>query len=365
MGLQVGIVGLPNSGKTTLFNLLTKSCAAVAGHPFSTITPNRGIVGVPDKRLEVLARILRPPQIVQATVEFVDVAGLVEGASKGEGLGNQFLSHIRAVDAVVEVLRFFMDVDIPHVTGEINPVRDKDIVDTELLLADLEVAERRLEKLSDLLRKTRNKKLVEEKEVLERCVENLSRGIPLRDVDFSPKERDLLKPYQFITAKPILYVANLDEGELSRKLFETVEKEFREKNLVLIPVWAKLEGELAELEEEERQAFLQEFGVSGFGFLRVVEEAYRLLGLITFYTYGDKELRAWEVLRGTKAPRAASKVHTDMEKGFIRAEVVHFNDLVACGSLERAREEGKVRFEGKDYEIQDGDIVYFRFTSPR
>ncbi|MEN3184429.1 MAG: redox-regulated ATPase YchF [Atribacterota bacterium] len=365
MGLQVGIVGLPNSGKTTLFNLLTRSHAEVAGHPFSTIAPNRGIVEVPDERLEVLARILHPPQVVRATVEFIDVAGLVEGASKGEGLGNQFLSHIRAVDAVVEVLRFFRDTSIPHVVGEIDPVRDRDIVDTELLLADLEVAERRFAKLTELLRKTKNEKLEEEREVLKRCLESLSRGIPLRDIGFSPREQDLLKPYQFITAKPILYVANLDEEEASYKLFERVAGEFREKNLVLIPVWAKLEGELLDLGDEERQAFLKEFGISGFGFLRLVEEAYRLLGLITFYTFGDKELRAREILRGTKAPQAAGKVHTDMEKGFIRAEVVHFDDLVACGSLERAKEEGKVRFEGKDYEIQDGDVVYFRFTSPR
>lgn len=365
MGLQVGIVGLPNSGKTTLFNLLTRGHAEVAGHPFSTIAPNRGIVAVPDGRLEVLAQILHPPRVVPATVEFVDVAGLVEGASKGEGLGNQFLSHIRAVDAVVEVLRFFEDTSVPHVVGGLDPIRDRDIVDTELLLADLEVAERRLEKLSDLLRKTKNEKLLEEKEVFERCVASLARGVPLRGVDFSPKERELLKPYQFITAKPILYVANLDEGESSRKLFERVAEEFRKKNLILVPVWAKLEAELAELEERERQAFFEEFGISGFGFSRLVEEVYRILGLVTFYTYGDKELRAWEVLRGTRAPQAAGKIHSDMERGFVKAEVVHFDDLVACGSLERAKEEGRVRFEGKDYEIQDGDIVYFRFTVPR
>ncbi|MCS7241628.1 redox-regulated ATPase YchF [Candidatus Caldatribacterium sp.] len=365
MGLQVGIVGLPNSGKTTLFNLLTRSHAEVARHPFSTITPNRGVVEVPDERLDVLARILRPPQVVRATVEFVDVAGLVEGASKGEGLGNQFLSHIRAVDAVVEVLRFFKDARVPHVMGRVDPIRDRDVVDTELLLADLEVAERRFAKLVELLRKTKNEKLEEERTLLERCVKSLSQGIPLRSVDFSPKEQDMLKPYQFLTVKPILYVANLDEEESSRKLFEEVAQEFQERNLVLVPVWAKLEEELAELEEAERQAFLQEFGIARFGSLRLVEEAYRLLGLITFYTYGDKELRAREILRGTKAPQAAGKVHSDMEKGFIRAEVIHFDDLVACGSFERAREEGKVRFEGKDYEIQDGDIVYFRFTSSR
>lgn len=365
MGLQVGIVGLPNSGKTTLFNLLTRSHAEVARHPFSTITPNRGIVAVPDRRLDVLAQILRPPQVIPATVEFVDVAGLVEGASKGEGLGNQFLSHIRAVDAVVEVLRFFEDTTVPHVAGNVDPLRDRDIVDTELLLADLEVAERRLEKLSDLLRKVKDERLLEEREVLKRCVASLSEGVPLRAVGFSPAERELLKPYQFITAKPILYVANLDERASSRQLFEDVAEEFERKGLVLIPVWAKLEAELAELEEEERQAFFREFGIPGFGFSRLVEEAYRLLGLITFYTFGEKELRAREIVRGTKAPQAAGKVHTDMEKGFIRAEVVHFDDLVACGSFDRVREEGRIHFEGRDYEIQDGDIVYFRFTVPR
>lgn len=365
MGLQVGIVGLPNSGKTTLFNLLTRSHAEVARHPFSTITPNKGVVDVPDRRLEVLARLLHPPQVVPATVEFVDVAGLVEGASRGEGLGNQFLSYIRAVDAVVETLRFFEDESIPHITGNIDPIRDRDIVDTELLLADLEVLERRLEKLSDLARKTRDEKLQEEKGVLERCLESLSRGIPLRVMEFSSEEREVLKPYQFITAKPILYVANLDERESSRALFEQVKKVFEGENLSLIPVWAKLETELAELEEGERKAFFEEFGIPGPGSLRLLEEAYRLLNLITFYTYGDKELRARELLRGTKAPQAAGKVHTDMEKGFIKAEVIHFEDLMSCGSFERARQEGRIRFEGREYEVQDGDIVYFRFTPLR
>lgn len=364
MALQVGIVGLPNSGKTTLFNLLTRSHAEVAGHPFTTIAPNRGIVAVFDRRLEVLAQVLKPLQVVQATVEFVDVAGLVEGASKGEGLGNQFLSHIRGMDAVVEILRCFSDATVPHVAGRVDPLRDREIVDTELLLADLEVAERRFEKLVDLTRKTKNERLEEEKHVLERCVENLSRGVPLRNVDFSPREQEFLKPYQFITAKPVLYVANLDEEESSRKLFDAVAQVFAREHLPLIPVWAKLEAELGELEEEERQAFLETFGIPEPGSLRLVEEAYRLLGLITFYTYNGKELRAWEIPRGTKAPQAAGKVHTDMEKGFIRAEVVHFDDLVVCGSLERARDEGRVRFEGRDYEIQDGDIVYFRFTPP-
>ncbi|WP_438314388.1 redox-regulated ATPase YchF [Candidatus Caldatribacterium sp. SIUC1] len=365
MGLQVGIVGLPNSGKTTLFNLLTGGHAEVAGHPFSTVSPNRGVVAVPDRRLEVLARLLHPPQVVPATIEFVDVAGLVEGASKGEGLGNRFLSHIRAVDAVVEVLRFFQDRSVPHVAGDIDPLRDRDIVDTELLLADLEVVERRLEKLRELLRKTKDEYLREEKEVLEQCFAALSQGIPVRAVDFPPSAREILKPYQLITAKPLLYVANLDEEESSRRLFEEVRKRFEEEGLPLLPVWAKLEAELSELEEEEQKAFFAAFGIPGLGFVRLVEEAYRLLDLITFYTYGEKELRARELPRGTKAPQAAGKVHTDMERGFIRAEVVHFEDLVACGSFERARQEGRIRLEGREYEIQDGDIVYFRFTSPR
>lgn len=364
MGLQVGVVGLPNVGKTLLFNLLTGGRAEVAGRPFSTISPNRGVAGVPDERLEILARILNPPQVVPATVEFVDVAGLVEGASRGEGLGNQFLSYIRGVDAVVEVLRFFENATIPHVLGSLDPLRDRDIVDMELALSDLEIIERRLEKLSDLLRKTKDEKLQRERDVLQRCHENLSRGEPLRVLSLSPEEEELIRPYQFITAKPIIYVANLSEDRSSLLLFEEAKKNFEVKGLFLIPIWVRLESELQELDEEEREAFFQEFGIPGSGFPRLVQEAYRALGLITFYTYGDKELRARELVRGTKAPQAAGKVHTDMEKGFIKAEVINFEEFLKYGSLERARQEGKIRYEGRDYEVQDGDILYFRFALP-
>lgn len=364
MGLKVGIVGLPNSGKTTIFNLLVKSKAPVASYPFCTIDPNMGIVEVPDGRLEVLASLLHPPRVAKAVIEFIDVAGLVEGASKGEGLGNQFLSNIRGVDAVIEVIRFFGDEKVPHVLGEVNPLQDKEIVDLELMLSDLEVIERRLEKLQNLTKKVKDEQLKLEKEVLEKGKHWLEEGKPLRFLKLREEEKEILKPYQLITLKPLIYVANLDEREDSGKLFEEVKQELEKEGEKIIPVFAKLEEELEEIPPEERQAFIREFGIEDTGLNLVVREAYHLLGLITFYTFGDKELRAWELPRGSKAPQAAGKVHTDMEKGFIKAEVINYEELVAIGSWEKAREEGKIRQEGKDYEIKDGDLVYFRF-SPR
>jgi len=362
MGLKVGIVGLPNSGKTTIFNLLAKSKAPVAIYPFCTIDSNVGIVEEPDERLEILASLLHPPRVVKATIEFIDVAGLVEGASKGEGLGNQFLSNIRGVDAVVEVIRFFQDEDVPHVLGKIDPLQDKEIVDLELMLSDLEIVERRLEKVQDLTKKVKDERLKLEKEVLEKGKHWLEEGKPLRLLELREEEREILKPYQFITLKPLIYVANLDEQESSKHLFEEIEKELEKKGERIIPVFAKLEEELEEIPAEERKAFIKEFGIEDTGLNLVVKEAYRLLGLITFYTFGDKELRAWELPRGSKAPQAAGRVHTDMEKGFIKAEVINYEELVTIGSWEKAREEGKIRQEGKDYEIKDGDLVYFRFS---
>ena len=362
MGLKVGIVGLPNSGKTTIFNLLTKAKAPVASYPFCTIDSNVGIVEVPDERLEVLASLLHPPRVVRATIEFIDVAGLVEGASKGEGLGNQFLSNIRGVDAVIEVIRFFQDEKVPHALGKIDPLQDKEIVDLELMLSDLEIMERRLEKLQDLTRKVKDERLKLEKEVLEKGKRWLEEGKPLRFLELKEEEKEILKPYQFITLKPLIYVANLDESESSKYLFEEVKKELEESGEKIIPVFAKLEEELEEIPVEERKVFIQEFGIEDMGLNLVVKEAYQLLGLITFYTFGDKELRAWELLRGSKAPQAAGKVHTDMEKGFIKAEVINYEELVAIGSWGKSREEGRIRQEGKDYEIKDGDLVYFRFS---
>ncbi|HXL02497.1 MAG TPA: redox-regulated ATPase YchF [Candidatus Atribacteria bacterium] len=364
MGLKAGIVGLPNSGKTTIFNLLARGKATVASYPFCTIDPNVGIVEVPDGRLEILASLLHPPRVVRATIEFIDVAGLVEGASKGEGLGNQFLSNIRGVDAAIEVIRFFQDEKIPHILGKVDPLQDKEIVDLELMLSDLEVIERRLEKLQDLTKKVKDERLKLEKEILEKGKHWLEEGRPLRFLELNEEEKEVLKPYQFITLKPLIYVANLDENENSKHLFDKVRKELEEKGEKIIPVFARLEEELEEIPVEEREVFIQEFGIEDTGLNLVVKEAYQLLGLITFYTFGDKELRAWELPRGSKAPQAAGRIHTDMEKGFIKAEVINYEELVAIGSWERAREEGRIRQEGRDYEIKDGDLVYFRF-SPR
>lgn len=365
MGLKVGVVGLPNAGKTTLFNLLTRGHAEVASYPFCTIEPNPGVVEVPDERLLALAALLSPPQVVRTTIEFVDVAGLVRGASHGEGLGNQFLSVIRGMDVVLEVIRFFGDERIPHVMERIDPLRDQEVVDLELVLSDLEIAERRWEKVVELSRKVKDEKIHIEKEVLAKCLPFLRQGVPLRNVGWSEEEKEILKPHQFITLKPLFYVANLDEREESKKLFDRVKTVLSERQVTILPVFVKLEQELQDFPPEERKAFLQEFGVEDTGLNLVVETAYRLLNLITFYTFGDKELRARELLRGTKAPQAAGKVHSDMEKGFIKAEVINFTELVTLGSLEKARQLGHIRQEGRDYEIQDGDLVYFRFSPPR
>ncbi|MDK2896119.1 MAG: ribosome-binding ATPase [Candidatus Atribacteria bacterium] len=362
MGLKAGIVGLPNSGKTTLFNLLTRGKAQVANYPFCTISPNVGVVEVPDPRLEVLASLLQPPRVAKATIEFVDVAGLVEGASRGEGLGNQFLSAIRGVDAVIHVLRFFGETQVPHVLGKTDPIRDREIVDLELLLADLEVIERRWEKVEDLSRKVRDHKLEVERETLKRCRAALEKGIPLRNLTFSEEEKVILRPFQLITLKPILYLANLDEREESKTSWGKARPYFAQRGEKLLALFTKLEEELEEIPPAERGPFLQEFGITEEGLDVVIREVYDLLGLITFFTSGDKELRAWELPRGSTAPQAAGKVHTDMERGFIRAEVINYLELVELGSLEKARQEGKIRLEGKDYRVQDGDLVYFRFA---
>jgi len=363
MGLKAGIIGLPNSGKTTLFNLLTRAHAAVAPYPFCTIEPNLGVVSVPDSRLERLAEILKPPRVVPATVEFVDVAGLVKGASKGEGLGNQFLSAIRGVDAVVEVIRFFMDPDIPHFMGELDPLRDREVVDIELMLSDLEIVERRLQKVQELSKKTPGKELEKERDLLLRVRDALSRGIPLRKLTFSEEEKVILKPFQLITLKPIIYLANLDESEQARALYQKMEAWCKQEGVPLLPLLVKLEEELQEIEDlKERTVFMQEFGLEESGLTAFIRETYATLGLITFYTFGDKELRAWELLQGSTAKEAAGKVHTDMQKGFIKAEVINARELLKIGSLEQAKALGRVRLEGKDYQVQDGDLLYFHFS---
>ncbi|MCD6155551.1 MAG: redox-regulated ATPase YchF [Candidatus Atribacteria bacterium] len=363
MGLKAGIIGLPNSGKTTLFNLLTRAHAAVAPYPFCTIEPNLGVVNVPDPRLEKLAEFLKPPRVVPATVEFVDVAGLVEGASKGEGLGNQFLSAVRGVDAVVEVIRFFLDSNVPHFMGELNPQRDREVVDLELMLSDLEIVERRLQKVQELFKKTSSKELQKEKDLLLCLRDALSRGIPLRKLTFSKEEMVILKPFQLITLKPVIYLANLDESEQALALYREMEKLCEEDNAPLLPLMVKLEQELQEIEDpEERKVLMEEFGLSESGLAAFIRKTYATLGLITFYTFGDKELRAWELRRGSTAREAAGKVHTDMQKGFIKAEVINAEELIQIGSLEQARALGRIRLEGKEYQVQDGDLLYFHFS---
>lgn len=363
MGLKAGIIGLPNSGKTTLFNLLTRAHAAVAPYPFCTIEPNLGVVNVPDPRLEKLAELLKPPRIVPATVEFVDVAGLVEGASRGEGLGNQFLSAIRGVDAVVEVIRFFLDSNVPHFMGELNPRRDREVVDLELMLSDLEIVERRLQKVQELFKKTSSKELQKEKDLLLRLRDALSREVPLRKLTFNEEEMTILKPFQLITLKPVIYLANLDESEQALALYREMEKLCEKDDAPLLPLMVKLEQELQEIEDpEERKALMEEFGLSEGGLAAFICKTYATLGLITFYTFGDKELRAWELRRDSTAREAAGKVHTDMQKGFIKAEVINAEELIQIGSLEQARALGRVRLEGKDYQVQDGDLLYFHFS---
>ncbi|MGB9919841.1 MAG: redox-regulated ATPase YchF [Moorellales bacterium] len=360
MGFRCGIVGLPNAGKSTLFNALARAQVAVASYPFCTIEPNVGTVPVPDARLTRLAELFRPQRVIPATLRFVDVAGLVRGASRGEGLGNQFLGHLREVDALAHVVRCFRSPEVAHVEGELDPVRDAEIVDTELALADLELVERRLDKVRRQYRLAGETERREEVERLERLVEGLNRGEPARDLLDSPFGSDL----PLLTAKPVVYVANVGEedlpegGEAARRLAAYAA---RRKCAVLV-LCARLEAELAELDEEERRAFMKEYGLERSGLEELVRAGYRLLGLITFFTVDGPEVRAWTVPEGTVAVRAAGKIHSDFERGFISAEVIPWDTLVDCGGLARARELGLVRLEGRDYRVQDGDVIHFRFN---
>ncbi|MBI1909300.1 MAG: redox-regulated ATPase YchF [Deltaproteobacteria bacterium] len=363
MSLQCGIVGLPNVGKSTLFNALTAAGAAAANYPFCTIDPNIGVVPLPEPRLETLSRMFQPDKTTPTAIEFVDIAGLVAGASKGAGLGNQFLGHIRNVDAIVHVVRCFEDPDVVHVSGSIDPLRDLEVIHTELALADLETVEKRLGKTSKAA-KSGDKKSIAELPLLERLKTTLNEGKPARSLSLSDEEKPMLRDLFLLTAKPLLYVANVSEKEwtgLSSSVKKLTEAARRE-GTVAIPICGKVEAEIAELKGEERTTFLKEMGLSESGLDRLAREGYKLLNLITFFTAGKQEVRAWTVTRGTKAPQAAGVIHSDFEKGFIKAETYHYDDLIANGSELKVKEKGLLRLEGKDYTVQDGDIFYFRFN---
>lgn len=363
--MKLGIVGLPNVGKSTLFNAITNAGAESANYPFCTIEPNVGVVPVPDERLGVLASMYSPKKVTHAVVEFVDIAGLVRGASKGEGLGNKFLSHIREVDAIVHVARCFEGTDVIHVEGSVDPLRDIETVNLELIFSDLEMAERRLDKARKMLKADRNAE--REVALLERVKAALEKGLPARAVERTPEEEPVFEQLSLLTAKPVIYAANLSEddfrdGHADNRFFTALTEQAQKEGAQVLPICAKLEEDLSGMEPEEKLAFLSDLGLKESGLDRLIRAGYSLLGLISFLTAGADEVRAWTITRGTRAPQAAGKIHTDFERGFIRAEVVPFEELVRCGGVSSAREKGLVRSEGKDYVMQDGDVVLFRFN---
>ncbi len=361
--MKLGVVGLPNVGKSTLFNALTKNKIPSENYPFCTIEPNVGIVAVPDERLDVLGKLYNTKKITPAVIEFVDIAGLVKGASEGEGLGNKFLSHIRQVDAIVHVVRCFENANITHVDGNVDPIRDIQVINMELILSDMEVVTRRLDK-SEKLYKGGNKSLQTEVEVLHKLIDLFNNEKPARALEATAEEQDVIDGLFLITSKPVIYIANVGEDASSvEKMHASKVEQFatEEKNEV-ITLCARLEEELSDLSEEERDLFMQEFGLASTGLDKLIVVGYRLLGLISYLTAGEKEVRAWTITKGTKAPGAAGKIHTDFEKGFIKAEVATYKDIVECGGYTPAKEKGKVRIEGKEYVVQDGDVMLFRFN---
>lgn len=366
MALCCGIVGLPNVGKSTLFNAITQAGAESANYPFCTIDPNVGVVTVPDERLDYLTELYEPKKTIPTAFEFVDIAGLVEGASKGEGLGNKFLSHIREVDAIAHVVRCFDDENVTHVANTVDPKRDIEIINLELALADLESMDKRFSKLESKL-KTRDKEAIKEYNLVKRIKdEALDEGLAVRTMEFTDEDLKLIKSFNLLTIKPIIYIANIAEEEAADPSANPYLKQVKEiastENARVIPVSAKLESEIAELDAEDKKTFLEELGIPQSGLDATIKAAYDLLGLITYLTAGKPEVRAWTIVRGTKAPQAAAVIHTDFERGFIKAEVMSFDDLKAAGSETKVKEAGKLRIEGKEYVVKDGDIMHFRFN---
>ena len=364
MSLKAGIVGLPNVGKSTLFNAITKQSILAANYPFATIEPNVGIVNVPDERIEKLNQMYNPMRLIPTSYEFNDIAGLVKGASNGEGLGNKFLSHIREVDAIVEVVRCFDDSNIIHVDSTIDPIRDIDVINIELIMSDLEIIDNRINKIAKKAMTTKDKKDLVEIELLNRIKTTLESGIAVRKMELDEEELNLISSFNLITLKPIIYVCNVNENDVStgNEYTKKVEEFAKNEGSEVVIICAKIESELVELPEEEQLEYLNEIGISESGLSKLIKKTYSLLGLATYFTVGSDEVKAWTFKKGMKAPACAGLIHSDFERGFIRAEVISYNDLIECGSENAVKEKGKMRLEGKDYVMQDGDICHFRFN---
>lgn len=365
MALTAGIVGLPNVGKSTLFNAITKAGALAANYPFATIDPNVGIVEVPDHRLQELTKLVKPKKTVPTAFEFTDIAGIVKGASKGEGLGNKFLSHIREVDAICQVVRAFVDENVTHVSGKVDPIDDIEVINMELVLADLESVERRYDRVTKMA-KQKDKDAMAEEKILSKIKETLENNKPVRSMEFTPEEKVIVKHLSLLTAKPMLYVANVAEDEVAtpedNEFVKQIEEYANNEGSEVIVISAKIEEELATLDDEDREMFLEDLGVEEAGLDKLIRASYNLLGLATYFTAGEQEVRAWTFKEGMTAPQCAGIIHTDFERGFIRAETVSYDDLLGNNGMSGAKEAGKIRLEGKEYLMKDGDVVHFRFN---